>query len=92
MSGGYIATYQNRPANFQVYIVGPGAVSLGGQSDFYAQFYAPESAFSQSGKADIYGSIVAKSLNFSGTWNGGVHYDVSLGTASAAGTTISLVK
>ena len=27
-----------------------------------------------------------------GTWNGGVHYDVALGTASAAGSTITLVK
>lgn len=91
ISGGYISTYLNRPANFQVYIIGSGPVSLGGQADLYATFYAPQASFSQSGKADIYGSIIAQSLNFSGTWQGGVHYDTSLGGNSGTGT-ISLVK
>jgi Flp pilus assembly protein TadG len=89
ISGGYCSTYQNRPANLQFLMLNNSAVTLSGQANFYATIYAPLSPVYQSGAADVYGSIVGKSLNFSGTWDGGVHFDESLGTG---GTTISLVK
>jgi hypothetical protein len=89
ISGGYCSTYQNRPANLQFLMLNSSSVTFSGQADLYATVYAPLSPVYQSGKADIYGSIVGKSLNFSGTWDGGVHFDESLATG---GTTISLVK
>jgi Flp pilus assembly protein TadG len=89
ISGGSINTYQNVPANMQILMLNSSSVTLSGQADLYATIYAPLSPVYQSGRADIYGSIVGKSLSFSGTWDGGVHFDESLGTG---GTTISLVK
>jgi hypothetical protein len=89
MSGGYIKTYQNIPANLQIYMLTAGtAMNLTGQADLYAKIYAPLSAVTQSGKADIYGSIIAKTLNFSGSWDGGVHFD----EAGGAGGQIQLVQ
>jgi len=78
ISGGYIHTYLNRPGNYQLYVTNNSSVTLNGQSDFYAQIYAPLSDVSQGGQADIYGSIIAKTLTFGGTWKGGAHADTSL--------------
>jgi hypothetical protein len=76
MSGGYIKTYQNIPANLQIFMLTSGTtISLSGQADLYAKIYAPLSAVTQSGAADLYGSIIAKTLTFSGSWQGGVHFD-----------------
>jgi hypothetical protein len=65
------------------------AVNLTGQADFYGQIYAPLSAITQSGGADIYGSMIGKTLNFSGSWQGGVHFDEAL---NASGGQIQLVR
>jgi hypothetical protein len=84
MSGGaIIKTYQNKAANFQLLMTSSSPVSLSGQADFYGQIYAPLSAVTQAGAADIYGSIIGKTLNFSGSWQGGVHFDEALGGGAA---------
>ncbi|HEY8666797.1 MAG TPA: pilus assembly protein TadG-related protein [Tepidisphaeraceae bacterium] len=90
ISGGTIKTYLNRPSNFQIFMLNSSSVTLNGQANFYATIYAPLSDFYQSGQADIYGSVIAKTLNFSGTWAGGVHYDESLGVMAAP--SVSVVK
>jgi Flp pilus assembly protein TadG len=85
MSGGYIKTYQNIPANLQIFMLTNGTtMSLSGQADLYAKIYAPMSTVTQSGAADIYGSIIAKTLNFSGSWQGGVHFDEALNGSGGA--------
>jgi Flp pilus assembly protein TadG len=90
MSGGStLRTYQNKAANFQLYMLSSSAVNLTGQADFYGQIYAPLSAITQSGGADIYGSMIGKTLNFSGSWQGGVHFDEAL---NASGGQIQLVR
>ena len=80
ISGGYVKTYLNRPMNFQILMLNSSSITLGGQADLYAQVYAPQSDFTQSGKADIFGSIIAKTLTFGGSWQGGVHLDESIAT------------
>jgi len=90
ITGGYIGTYQNRPKNFQILMTNSSAVNLGGQANFYGQIYAPQSTVTQSGTADIYGSVIANNLVFSGTWQGGMHFDESL--SGTAGGEIMLVK
>ena len=88
ITGGYVGTYQNRPANFQIHMLNGSSVTFGGQADFYGTVYAPQSTFTQSGTADIYGSVVANTLVFSGTWQGGVHFDESLVGSSTKVTSL----
>ena len=64
----------------KIFMLNGASINLGGQADLYAQIYAPQSDFTQSGKADIYGSIIAKTLTFGGSWQGGVHLDESIAT------------
>jgi hypothetical protein len=78
MSGGTIETYQHVAANLEINMLSSGGINLSGQADLYARIYAPLSAVSQSGQAEIYGGIIAASLDFTGSWKGGVHYDESL--------------
>jgi hypothetical protein len=88
ITGGFVNTYQNRPINFQLHVLNSSPVTFGGQQDFYGTVYAALSTFTQSGTADIYGSVVANSLVFGGTWQGGVHYDESLLGSSTKVTSV----
>lgn len=64
----------------------PGAISLGSGTSLYATIYAPQSALSVSGNGAFHGSIVAKSVNITGS--GDIYYDASLGSNGG----IALVK
>lgn len=90
VTGGYIGTYQNRPKNFQLFMTNSSSVVMGGQANFYGQIYAPQSTFTQSGTAEIFGSVIANNLVFTGTWEGGMHFDESI--SGTAGGAIMLVK
>jgi hypothetical protein len=87
MSGAFFNTYQNKPGNLQIFMLSSRSISLSGQAALYARIYAPLSALTQSGKANVYGSIIAKTLTFSGSWDGGVHFD-----EAGSGSRITLVR
>jgi Flp pilus assembly protein TadG len=83
---GQVSTSGNLPRNLRVVTVrdpltnaAPGAISLGSNAALYADIYAPLSPLTVSGSGDIYGSVVAKSVDMSGT--SAVHFDVSLRNA-----------
>ena len=61
------------------------------QANLYAQIYAPQSDFTQTGQADIYGSVIAKTLTFGGSWQGGIHLDESIPTPGIS-KVIQMVK
>ncbi len=54
----------------------PGSINLGSGSDLYATIYAPQSALTMSGSGDLYGSVVAKSIDMTGS--SAIHYDLVL--------------
>lgn len=74
-AGGTIANTSAKPANLQVYSVGP-TIDITGSSTIYAAIYAPNAAIKVSGGGTVYGSLVGKSIQDAG--NGTVHFDRSL--------------
>ena len=52
----------------------PGSITIGGSSALYADIYAPQSELTMSGTGDLYGSIVALSIDMTGS--SAIHYDV----------------
>jgi len=84
LSGQGITNATSIPSNLIMY--GTNSVSqninLAGQNDFYGAVYAPTSTMNLSGQGRIYGAFVGNEVSISG--QGGVHYDVQLGSAGGA--------
>jgi len=83
---GWVSTSGNLAKNLRIVTVrdpftgaAPGAVSIGSNGALYADIYAPLSALTVGGSGDIYGSVVAKSVDMSGSSQ--FHYDLSLKNA-----------
>lgn len=78
--GGNAETSGSLPTNLNIVMCPdasgnpPGSVSIGGGSALYADIYAPQSALVMSGSGDLYGSVVALSIDMTGS--SAVHYDV----------------
>jgi Flp pilus assembly protein TadG/formylmethanofuran dehydrogenase subunit C len=88
---GNVSTLGNVPGNFVINVMNSGNVALSGNSNLYADVYAPNGAVSVSGNGDLFGRIVSKSLSISG--NGKFHYDEDLGPASTASdAVVSMVQ
>jgi Flp pilus assembly protein TadG len=92
--GGSATVASNLPKNLTIVMVpnpttgaAPGSISITSNSALYATIYAPQSALTMSGNGDLYGSVVAKSIDMTGS--SAIHYDVAL---SGNKSTISLVK
>ena len=84
---GRLGTSGNLPKNLRIVTVrdpssgsAPGTISLGSNGSVYADVYAPLSPLTTSGTGDLYGSIVAKSVDMSGS--SAVHFDLSLRNAA----------
>jgi hypothetical protein len=77
LKGNTVVTPSNVPANLEIFVVGPGPVSMNGTTAFYAHLYAPQADLNFHGTPDFYGTIVARSILFKGTAD--IHYDESLG-------------
>lgn len=84
LGGQGVATQNNQPPNFLIFLTGNGKVTLAGGSDFYGAIYAPESEIRNVGNGTIYGSLVGETYTQSG--NGSVHYDEALEEAGGDGT------
>jgi hypothetical protein len=91
---GNATTSGNLPDNLKIITVPnpntgapPGPINLSSNSALYAGIYAPLSPVTMSGTGDLYGSIVAKSIDMTGT--SAIHYDLSLPGFSGP---VSLVK
>jgi Flp pilus assembly protein TadG len=77
LKGNTVVTAGNLPSNLQIFVVGPGPVSMNGTTAFYAHVYAPQAPLDFHGTPDFYGTIVAKSILYKGTAD--IHYDESVG-------------
>ena len=76
LTGGSSA-YQGKAQNLKIVLLNPSTTAtLTGNSDIYADLYAPLSAVKLTGTADYYGQMVGKSLTLSG--NGQIHCDESM--------------
>jgi hypothetical protein len=76
LTGGSSA-YQNQPQNLRIVALNPSTnVTLTGNSDIYANVYAPLSSVAVIGTADFYGQVVGKTVALSG--NGQIHIDDSM--------------
>ncbi len=79
---GQAVTNGTTPGNLTIKMVpstsgtAPGSINLGSGSDLYATIYAPQSALTMSGSGDLYGSVVAKSIDMTGS--SAIHYDLVL--------------
>jgi hypothetical protein len=60
----------------------PGSVSLTSGTPLYADIYAPQSALTVSGNGAIYGTVVAKSIDITGS--GDIYYDLSVDPSAGA--------
>jgi hypothetical protein len=78
IGGTGIATANNNPANFQIYVTAEenNNVSLSGNESFYGTIYAPKSVMTKSGNASIYGAVVCSRYTDDG--NTRLRFDVSL--------------
>jgi Flp pilus assembly protein TadG len=77
---GHASTADNLPQNFKIMMLGTGKVSLSGNTDLYANVYAPTSPIVISGEGDIYGAVIGKNITMSG--NAGIHSEATVkGTA-----------
>jgi Flp pilus assembly protein TadG len=81
--GGTVNTYASLPKNLRIVTVAhpntgadPGTVSLANSSTLCASIYAPLSPLTMSGNGDFYGSVVAKSIDMTGT--SALYYDLAL--------------
>ena len=74
--GGTTVNASFDPSHLQILYAGTGTVKLGGNSNSSEMVYAPNAAVETSGTGDVYGSIVASTINVSGT--GAIHYDRNL--------------
>src|SRR5205823_14640088 len=76
LTGGSSA-YQGKSQNLKIVMVNPSTTAtLTGNSDIYADLYAPLSKVTVTGTADYYGQMVGKSLTLSGS--GQIHCDESM--------------
>jgi Flp pilus assembly protein TadG len=67
------------PSNVQIFKIGPGTVDLGGNSNWFAQVYAPEADVTFHGLSPgggFYGSMIGWTLTVDG--NSQIHYDESV--------------
>lgn len=93
---GGVTTLNNNPGNFRVFVQGPGAVSISGNSDLYADLYAPEAPVTFNGLGNpanplgLFGAMVGKSLTVNG--NSDLHYDEALAKDIELPGRIVLVK
>jgi hypothetical protein len=77
---GHAVSSSNQPGNLKIVMVPdasgnpPGSVTIGSSSALYADIYAPQSALTMSGTGDLYGSIVAGSIDMTGS--SAIHYDI----------------
>jgi hypothetical protein len=77
---GHASTPDNLPQNFKIIMLGTGKVSLSGNTDLYANVYAPTSPIVISGEGDIYGAVIGKNITMSG--NAAIHSEATVkGTA-----------
>lgn len=71
------ATCSNYDARILTFVYGgTGTISMVGNSQAAAVFYAPNAQASFVGTSDLYGSIIAKDVQVNG--NVGIHYDTNL--------------
>jgi hypothetical protein len=72
-----IKTYQNLPANRQLFFLPTCPVAnWSGSNVCVGDLYAPDTTFNVSGTVEKYGRIIAKNINH--TSSGGLHYDESM--------------
>ena len=90
VNGSQMVNAGARPSQLKLVYLGTAAIKLNGNADFRMQFVAPNSAVTVQGTADYYGGIAAKFLTLNG--NASVHYDQSLGTATASDIAYKLVQ
>jgi Flp pilus assembly protein TadG len=81
--GGTVNTYANLPKNLRIFTVtqpttgaDPAGILLTSSSSLCASIYAPLSPLTMSGNGDFYGSVVAKSIDMTGT--SAIYYDLAL--------------
>jgi Flp pilus assembly protein TadG len=87
---GNMSSSGNLPASFRVHMLSSAGATLNGNSDVYADVYAPMSPVKISGNGDFFGRAIGKTLSISG--NGNLHYDESLPAIRAATMTSVLVR
>ena len=89
---GQAVTYSNTPKNLVIAQAADpnnghiGSFSVGGSAALYAFLYAPQSSVVMSGTGDFYGSMIAGSIDMTGS--SAIHYDLAINGGGA----ISLVK
>jgi len=90
IAGQGVATQNNLPPNFVVYVTGNSDVHLAGQADFYGAIYAPNSHVQNNGQAEVYGAIVSNTYHQPGQSD--VHFDEALKDVGGdAGGEINLI-
>ena len=76
ISGNGIATQNNLPKNFRLYVTTATEVKISGNGDLYAGIYAPTSNIKNTGNGSIFGAVVCETYDQSG--NGSIHFDEAL--------------
>jgi Flp pilus assembly protein TadG len=83
---GRVVTSGGLPKNLRLFTVAnpsddspPGSVNVSSNGALYAEIYAPLSAFTGGGSSDIYGTVIARSVDMSGSSQ--FHYDLSIRNA-----------
>lgn len=90
ISNAKIVTYQNKPSNLVIKSMNSGTISMTNPTgDFFADVYAPKSAYVFNGMTDFFGRGIFKSIDDTGA--GCMLYDRSLSPVSSQAT-IKLVK
>ena len=75
---GIVNTYQNKPANLRIRMVGKKSVKVGKQRSLYADIYAPLGKAKLDKDSVLYGALIAKDLKAGDRVQ--MHYDESLAT------------
>lgn len=93
---GNVDNVNHSPGNFRINIAGSGPATISGNSDLYADVYAPQCPMTFNGLGNpkdplgLFGAVIAKSLTVNG--NSDLHYDESLKKLVRIPPKIVLVK
>jgi Flp pilus assembly protein TadG len=73
---GTLNTYQSRPTNLSISVVGAGNVDIQHTTALYASIYAPQSKAGMKNDFGFFGAIVTDQIKFQGS--SGFHYDTTV--------------